>query len=559
MTDSTKRRAWARSKAPSFLAGAVALAGLINVLEAVFVKEPAVLEWMEQFLPFSVSQRSRLLMLGAGIFQLLLSRGIYRRKHAAFLISLGLLLGLPLLHLTNAFDWHHAIVQLALAAALIHWRDEFRALSDGPSVRMAVWVSALLFVVLTVFGLVSIHSFGAQISGERTLARDLQTVWELVFLQSTDTLAPVGRQAEIIFRTISEAGLLFGLTALFLLLRPILPHRSGYQRDDKSARSLIDGWGADPLDEFALLHDKRHFVAKDGGAFVSYAIWRDVAVTLGDPVGAPESCREAILEFTAFCARQDWVPVFYEVRSDYLDVYRTADFRIFKVAEDARLDLVAFSLAGGKFQNLRTAHNKATKSGWRVEWHAGRSLPPQLHAELAAISTEWLQARHAVEMTFDLGSMSAESLHQAEVSVLLESGGRVLSFASWLPYARGTGRALDMMRHRPADRGVVDPLVVASLLKFQADGLKEASLGNAPLANIDGKDLDSIEEKAVRLLYERFDHYYGYRNLFDFKNKFHPAWSGRFLAYRGYANLLPAVAGVVRVHLPGGLTRFLRS
>ena len=559
MTDRAARHAWARSKAPSFLAGAVALAGLINILEAVFVKQPDVLQWMEQFLPFSVSQRSRLLILGAGIFQFLLSRGIYRRKRAAFLISLGLLLGLPLLHLTSAFDWHHALVQIALAAALIHWRDEFRALSDGPSVRMAVWICVLLLTLLTIFGLVSIHSFAAQIAGERTFLRDVQTVWELVFLQSTDTLAPVGRQAEIVFRTISEAGLLFGLAALLLLLRPILPRRSGYQRDESIARALIDKWGADPLDEFALLSDKRHFVSKDRRAFIAYAIWRDVAVTLGDPVGPVESCRAAILEFVAFCARQDWIPVFYEVRGDLLDAYRDAGFRSFKVAEDARLDLRSFALAGRKFQNLRTAHNKIAKSGWRVDWHAGSALPPDLHEQMSAVSAEWLKARHAVEMTFDLGSMTAESLDNAEVSVLLDNTDRVLAFASWLPYAKGSGRALDLMRHRPSDRGTVDPLVVASLLKFQADGVNEASLGNAPLANIDGKDLDSLEEKAVRLLYERFDHYYGYRTLFDFKDKFHPVWSGRYLAYRGLGNLLPAVAGVVRVHLPSGLTRFLRS
>lgn len=559
MTENSEGPASTRSKAPSLLAGAVALAGLVNVLEAVLVKEPSVLEWMEQFLPFSFSQRSRLLLLGAGVFQILLSRGIYRRKRAAFLVCLGLLLGLPLLHLTNAFDWHHAIVQLALAAALICWRGQFRALSDGPSVRAAVRISIVLLAATTVFGVVSIRAFGGQIAGQRSIARDVQTVWELVFLQSTDTLVPVGRRAEVVFRTISEAGMLFGFAALFLLLRPILPHRSGYQRDNHSARRLIDSWGVDPLDEFALLHDKRHFVSRDGNSFVAYAVWRDVAVTLGDPIGTPESCRTALREFSAFCDRQDWIPVFYEVRSDHLDLYRAADFRVFKVAEDARLDLAAFSLAGGKFQNLRTANNKATKSGWRIEWHAGREMPPRLREELAAISTEWLHARHAVEMTFDLGSMTDESLERADVAVLLDGNARTISFASWLPYAKGTGRTLDMMRHRPADRGVVDALVVGSLLKFQGDGIAEASLGNAPLANIEGKDLDSLEEKAVRLLYERFDRYYGYRNLFDFKNKFHPVWTGRYLAYRGLGNLLPAVVGVVRVHLPSGLARFLRS
>lgn len=548
-----------RSTAPSFLAGAMAMAGMVNILQALPSKESAALEWIEQFLPFSVSHRSRLLMLGAGIFQLLLSRGIYRRKRAAFLVCLGLLLGLPLLHMASAFDWHHALAQLALAAALLYWHDEFHALSDGPSVRVAVRISILLLAVLTLFGLASIHSFAPQIEGVRSFPRNLQTVWELIFLQSTDTLVPAGHQAAVAFQTISDAGLLFGLVAVFLLLRPILPHRRGFQRDDPALRALIDAWGVDPLDEFALLPDKRHFLAAHGRAAVAYALWRDVAVTLGDPIGPPDSRHTAIMEFANFCARQGWIPVFYEVRADHLDAYRAAGFRIFKVAEDARLDMPKFSLAGRKFQNLRTAHNKAVKSDWRITWHAGASLPHALHAELASISTEWLQARHAVEMTFDLGSMAPESLAVSELSVLTDANGRVLSFASWLPYAQGVGRVLDMVRHRPADRNVVDPLIVGALLKFQSDGLTEVSLGNAPLANIHAASATAPEEKAVRLLYERFDHYYGYRALFEFKDKFHPAWSGRYLGYRGMPSLLPAIAGVVRVHLPGGLTRFLRS
>ncbi len=559
MTEPLPRLSGRRSHTPSILAAAVALAGLINLVQALLAKEPEVLVWMEQFLPFSVSQRSRVLLLGAGLFQLLLSRGLYRRKRAAFLLTLGLLATIPLLHLGSAFDWHHALVQLLLAAALLHWRGEFQALSDGPSVRWAVVISLLLFVALSAFGLATFHAFGSQISGERGVWRELQTAWELIFLQSTDTLLPLGAQAEVAFRTISEAGILFGLLALFLFLRPMLAGRTNTPRDPATIRALIKEWGIDPLDEFALLSDKRHYVASDGRAAVAYAIWRDVVVTLGDPIGPPEAVRGAIVDFANFCTRQDWSPVFYEVRADHLEVYRSAGFRLFKIAEDSRIELAEFSMAGRKFQNLRTAHNKAVKSGWTTAWFAGHALPGPLHAQLHAISHEWLAARHVIEMTFDLGSMAPESLEASEVSVLLDEGGRVLTFATWLPYARGTGRSLDMIRYRPSDRGVVDPLMVACLLEFQQRGLVEVSLGNAPLANLEQRDLDSLEEKAVRVLYERFDKYYGYRTLFDFKNKFHPRWSGRYLAYRGVGNLLPAMAGVARVHLPGGFAKFLRS
>jgi phosphatidylglycerol lysyltransferase len=126
---------------------------------------------------------------------------------------------------------------------------------------------------------------------------------------------------------------------------------------------------------------------------ISYALWRDIAVTLAGPIGPPEVLPEAILDFDLFCARQDWQPVFYETPEETAPAYRAAGFRTFKVAEDACIDLRTFTVSGGKFQNLRTALNKIRKAGWRYEWFRGSALEPSLQASLRAISEEWLSTR----------------------------------------------------------------------------------------------------------------------------------------------------------------------
>jgi len=105
----------------------------------------------------------------------------------------------------------------------------------------------------------------------------------------------------------------------------------------------------------------------------------------------------------------------------------------------------------------------------------------------------------------------------------------------------------------------MDALIAESLLDFQRRGLSQASLGNAPLANIESGSLDSLEEKVIRYLFESFDAYYGYKSLFEFKKKFHPIWRGRHVAYRSVAYLLPAAAAIVRVHLPSGFFKYIRS
>lgn len=548
-----------RSRVPAILALAVGLSGFINIWEGIWAKQFSLLQWMEEFLPFDILQHGRMLLFCGGLFLLLLSRGLYRRKRAAFLLTLGFLVLSPLLHLSNGLSWHHAVIQLSLAATLLYWRTEFRALSDESSVRWAFIISIVMLALLTIFGMVSLHTYAAQISGERTFWRDLQCSLELIFLQSTDTLTPEGSHAEIAFRSISSVGVIFGITILILFLRPVLPHRARHGRQYDEAKKIIAAYGNDPLDEFALLPDKRHFLTADGHAMISYVLWRDVAVTLGDPVGVPANAGTAIAEFISFCTEQDWHPVFYLARRDYLQDYRAAGFRIFKIAEDSRINLPELTLAGRKFQGLRTAQNKLAKLGWSVQWLEGKNLPPDTLQELSTISSSWLAARGAIEMTFDLGSLAPPSLDPADVAILRDAAGQALAFATWLPYAQRKGRSLDMMRHEPAHRNVIDTLMVACMLEYRERGIEEISLGNAPLANLDQREMDSLEEKAVRLLYERFDQYYGYRSLFEFKNKFHPQWSGRYLAYRGVPYLLPAMAAIVRVHLPTGLTKFLRS
>ena len=96
----------------------------------------------------------------------------------------------------------------------------------------------------------------------------------------------------------------------------------------------------------------------------------------------------------------------------------------------------------------------------------------------------------------------------------------------------------------------MDLLVARSLEELRGAGLEEASLANAPLANV-GEPQGGLE-KGVTLLFEHLNAFYGYKNLFQFKKKFAPRWEGRYLVYpRGE---LPQVAyALAHVHGAGGL------
>ena len=86
-------------------------------------------------------------------------------------------------------------------------------------------------------------------------------------------------------------------------------------------------------------------------------------------------------------------------------------------------------------------------------------------------------------MTFDMGSYSLEEIREHGADVAINAEGKALAFATWRPFGQGRGTALDLMRSLPEARNVMDFVLVESILHFRQQGIRDISLGNAPLAN----------------------------------------------------------------------------
>jgi phosphatidylglycerol lysyltransferase len=529
----------------------VFLNGLIALAEALVLKPPGVLEWMLHWMPIEIVQHSRLLLAFAGLSLLLLSRGLFRRKRVAWRLALTLLAVVLVSHLGHAFDWHHALLTLAVGTLLAWNRREFPARSDQPSLRKAALMVPIFFIVLFLLARVGLSRFqhGA---GKWT------TAVQLLLFQSPEFEMVPSARAQAFFDSIQVGTILASLISLGLLLRPVVARPYSSEKDWRRAREIIARYGNDPMDEFALLGDKLHHFK--GDSVVAYALWRDQAVVLASPIGPPELLPEAIRDFRAFCVRQDWRPVFSQFPAEHRIHYEQQGMCILKVAENARLDLDGFRLAGGKFQKIRTACNRARKSGLAVRWYGAGVAPNDvLEEELSAISSEWLATKHGDEMTFDLGQFSIAEIRKREVSYTVSGDGRIDAFATWLPYARGSGRCIDLMRSRRDARGVMDFLIAESLFSFRERGVREASLGSAPLANVDAAASYKLPDRAVKYLFENFNQIYGYKSLFEFKEKYDPQWRGRYLACIDPAHLPMAALAMARVHMTKGFMRFLKS
>ncbi|WP_035605189.1 phosphatidylglycerol lysyltransferase domain-containing protein [Haloferula sp. BvORR071] len=557
-----------RRHAIRLLVAALVLIGLANLLEAMLPKPPEVIDWMQQWYPLGLSERvsedSRLLLLLSGLSLLVLARGLGRRKRVAWWLATGLLAASALLHLVRAFDWHHAVAALVLMVPLIRWRREFIARSDAPSLRLGLAVAPLVAVVVILYGTISLHDLGESgklpepIDWARALGSSSTAVAGLA--DSMDDTSPeVGRLLDRLRLT----GIAGGALVLFLLLRPVLLSRVSSAGEDerKRAAEILARHGIDPSDPYTLLPDKHYYFHESGEGYVAYACWRNIAVVLADPVCPPEMRQGLVEHFVRFCRKQDWTPIFYGTRQENRALYEYAGLVTFKVGEDARIPLSEFSLAGGKFQNLRTARNKAKKESLGFRWYdAAAGVDHGLEAQLTLLSDNWLRSKSGGEMTFDLGSFSLADIRENGCAVAFQADGQLECFATWRPYAAGKGRALDLMRGRGSPGGIMDFLILESLDHFRESGVEEISLGSAPLANTETDPANlSKEERQVKMLFDKFDRFYRYKSLFDFKRKYHPAWQGRYLAYPPGILLARIGLAVAAVHLPGGFRGLLRS
>jgi phosphatidylglycerol lysyltransferase len=538
----------------------VAAAGLLSLLEGLIPREPRVIEWMQQFLPMDVSESSRLGMYLTGFFLLAIARGLWRRKRVAWWLAVILLSVTTVLQFARGTAVHHIFLSLTILVLLIWRRGDYVASSDRPSMRWALIIGLPFLFAVIVYGVVGLLRLRTEVVGKNNFRAATQTTLELIFLQSTDSQIALTPRAANFFIQVSTGGMLSGVIMVFLLLRPVLQRAFEPEHDNSLIRTIIDQYGCDPLDEFALLPDKTYWVSDDQQSFVAYSLWRNFAVCLVGPVGPPGVWPAATREFLRFCRLQDWEPVFYPARAELRSVFTQCGPRGFKIGEDARLSIIDFDLKGNRFQNLRTARNKARKEGKTFRWYqpGDGAIDYGLEAQLKLLSDEWLKRKQGRQMTFDLGSFDLPKIREEGAAAVFTHEGKLEAFATWLPYRQGKGRCLDLMRSYPEARGVMDFLIVESIDLFRDSNVEEVSLGNAPLANADER-LYGREEKAVRFLFERFNRYYGYKSLYEFKKKYHPVWQGRYLGFQPNVNLLLVMMALIRVHLPEGLLRMLWS
>ncbi len=381
-------------------------------------------------------------------------------------------------------------------------------------------------------------------------------------LDLSPAFVPQSGAAVILYEGI---GITFWIITAVLMLRSFLrPAHNAQGTDVARARAILKATEGSSLSWMTQWNGNSYWFSHSGNSFVAYRVLSGIALALGPPVGPRADLRKTIEEFTHHTTESGWTPCFYSVPGNTKDVTEELGWGSLQVAQETILDLETLSFTGKKFQDIRTALNKATKEGIQAQWVSYPEAPLAIADQIHAISEEWVADKKLPEMGFTLGSL--EEVNDSEVRCLLaiDDQHTIHAIASWLPvYRDGTivGWTLDFMRRRSTGfRSSIEFLIASAALSCKDDGYEFLSLSGAPLARIEATSADTASngteqrraglDRLLEQLGALLEPVYGFKSLLTFKSKFQPRYEPLFMVYPDAA-ALPSIANAVgRAYLP---------
>ncbi|MFI9379831.1 bifunctional lysylphosphatidylglycerol flippase/synthetase MprF [Kutzneria sp. NPDC052558] len=289
-------------------------------------------------------------------------------------------------------------------------------------------------------------------------------------------------------------------------------------------------------------------------AALAYRVSATVALTTGGPIGDPGLHREVVVGFQEFCADNGWTPCLYSITADVRDAAVALGWQTVQVAEDTVVPLADLEFTGKKWQDVRTALNKAGKEGITAEWLSYPDAPLAITDQVRAISEEWVADKGMPEMGFTLGGLDELADRSVRCLVAVDRDRTVHGVTSWLPVYENdepVGWTLDFMRRRGAGfRGVTEFMIASAALTLKEEGARFLSLSGAPLARLDrGEEVSSLQ-RILDVTGKALEPVYGFRSLLSFKAKFQPEYRPLFMAYPD-SGALPAIGNAIgRAYLP---------
>ncbi|ALC05390.1 hypothetical protein CDES_04735 [Corynebacterium deserti GIMN1.010] len=518
------------------------------------------------------------------IFTIIIAMGLHRGRRAAWIIGLiaqGLSIAVLVFQLNrlsgdtnfstglNVFmvilPWIGATVVLLLTQRAFSVKIDRARVGRTIATMAIAWLSTAVLWMLSAFAVP--HAFHPH----ATFALALKELPMRYLPPTIDTvlsheLFPRGAFSWAVFEWTGTIFWLVTAVMLYLLLMGV-PNQKAHD-DQLKAAALLRGGSGDHLSWMTIWDGNSYWWAPHDAGYVAYRVKNGVAVTLGEPVVAGGSGVGSVSAvstvstvatvaagFEDYATSQGWVVAWYSVGADF-SAARVADGQHrLRVAEEAVLRANSAEFKGKKFQNVRTARNRALKEGISSRWTSWAEVGPEMQQKIIALSEEWVSNKALPEMGFTLGTVTELADADTRLLLAVDESEHLHGVTSWLPvYTNGEieGYTLDVMRRDPDGfRSVIEFLMSEAVVYAHDHGIAWMSMSGAPLSTApsdagtsdSAPDVVPTPEQAssldaiLDLLGKAMEPFYGFQSLAASKNKFHPEHHRWYVCYRDELNL----------------------
>jgi lysylphosphatidylglycerol synthetase-like protein (DUF2156 family) len=528
-------------------AGAIAVAGIIDLLSAVTPPVRGRLHLVLELLPYVASQTAGALVALVGIGLLALARGVRRGQRRAFVIAVWALAISVVAHLARGGDIGGSLFSLAVLAFLVVNRKQFPAASDRPSLR-----SAVIALVAGVVGITVLTTALVEITLRFDLDRPRLPLWRagqavLERLVGLRGVALPDRLDDFLAPSLLAIGVTMAAGAVLLATRPLVDRRrSGGRAAETRARDIVRRHGQGTLDYFALRSDKQWFFHRD--SLVAYAIYSGICLVSPDPIGPRAEQEQVWAAFRRFADDRGWVVTVMGAGEHWLPIYRATGMHDIYIGDEAVVDVQQFSLAGGQMKGLRQAYNRVAKYGYTVSFHDPARLDRDTALQLAGLMAQG--RRGEFERGFSmLGRIFDPRDENLILCMVTGPDGNPAAMCQFVP-ARGIGGySLDLMRRDRGEHpnGLIDFALVSTIEHLRALGCQGVSLNFAALRSVlEGVGGDGPTQRVERWALKKMSSFLQIETLWRFNAKYGPEWLPRYVVYDAVEHLVPVVLALLR-------------
>ena len=517
--------------------------GLINVISSLTPALPARLRMLEDILPMGLADVSNQFVLLFGIILCVVSYYLIQGSRNAWAIGLTLSGFSAVGHLLKGVDYEEAIFASLSLISLIVAR-QYYFLKPNPRFQQRNLLNIIIvFGASFLYALIGFYLLEKKHLGiEFDLKNSVETVLRMYFLFDKPEFMHTTHFGTIFINSVYVSEILGVLFALYVLLHPYTYKIPTLQELQDQANKFLEHFGKSALDYFKTYFDKQIYLSESCEGFVSFKISGKYAVVLENPVAANnDDIKKIIMEFDQFCRKSGLISIYYRIPEESVSIYKDLKKRTLLIGQEALVDVQKFTMSGKEMKSIRNAINKIEATGCFLKVYEP-PLKSGLVQKLQQVSDEWLKENELEETGFSQGIFDSALIKSQVVFTVENQDEKVLAFLNVIPdYAPGEG-TYDLIRmSNDAPNGVIDYLLVNLFAYYKAKETKYVNLGLVPLAGIE--KAQNITERVLKFAFENIKNFKHYRGLRDYKEKFSPEWSSKYLAYSSDFELvsLPAV------------------